>query len=153
MSVCKIFVGVAGCTPVSYFLWFLLCAKIDNVLSKFKCIFLILYIKNSSQYLRGLFYLFLDHNKSGLGGSNPNANPAHAQRSLSQNLCHALGIWLQVCTGEPETCQSGAGDEIGTLRLMSGPGSLMEWCWCPCRGSQTTTGGGLREEELCLSLL
>lgn len=31
-------------------------------------------------------------------------------------------------------------------------GSVMEWCWCPCRGSQTTTGGGLTEEVLCLFL-
>lgn len=38
----------------------------------------ILYIKNSSRYLRGLFYLFLDHNKSGLSGSNSNANKAYA---------------------------------------------------------------------------
>ena len=52
----------------------------------------ILYVRSSSQYLRGLFYLFLDHNKSGLSGSNSNANKAYAERSLSQNLRYALGI-------------------------------------------------------------
>lgn len=38
----------------------------------------ILPIKNSSQYLRSLFCLFLDHNKSGLCGSNSDANTAYA---------------------------------------------------------------------------
>lgn len=78
-----------ACTLVSFFC----VACQDSLFSiKVQVYLVILYIKNSPQYLRGLFYLFLDHNKPGLSGSNSNANKAYASRSLSQNLRYALGI-------------------------------------------------------------
>lgn len=127
-------------TSILFLLWFLLCAKIDNILSKFKCIFVISYIKNSSQYLRGLFCLFLDHNKSGLRGSNPDANPAHAQRSLSQNLCHALGIRLQVRTGSLGPASQGLRSQWH-LQFSVRSWEPLGVALVPLQGSQTTLVG------------
>lgn len=67
---------ILGCTLVSFF--FYVACQDRLFLIKVQMYLVILYIKNSSQYLRGLFYLFLDHNKPGLSGSNSNANKAYA---------------------------------------------------------------------------
>lgn len=57
------------------FFSFLLHAKIAFI-NQSSNVFSYHYIKNSPQYLKG-FYLFLDHNKSGLSGSDSNANEAY----------------------------------------------------------------------------